>query len=239
MTHSTSRRLIGIMFRPACQILILIGLATLLLSVVTIWQYQASTRRTKETNARVISVNKITGIGDDERGRNNQACQVDYRFRIKGDEYTAILGYRGEPTTDKCRLHSGQSVKIKYDPNHPANNAYLPDHQNSGKKTLRQTIFASGSIAATGIIPIIIGVVGLRIAKHRHTERWFNRTSVGHSEDEEPKPQADTTDQAAYDDKPTDQAGTETAEPKISKTKRIAKTAPKSGSKSSNKKKNT
>ena len=127
MTHSTSRRLIGIMFRPACQILILIGLATLLLSVVTIWQYQASTRRTKETNARVISVNKITGIGDDERGRNNQACQVDYRFRIKGDEYTAILGYRGEPTTDKCRLHSGQSVKIKYDPNHPANNAYLPD----------------------------------------------------------------------------------------------------------------
>ena len=166
MTHSTSRRLIGIMFRPACQILILIGLATLLLSVVTIWQYQASTRRTKETNARVISVNKITGIGDDERGRNNQACQVDYRFRIKGDEYTAILGYRGEPTTDKCRLHSGQSVKIKYDPNHPANNAYLPDHQNSGKKTLRQTIFASGSIAATGIVPIIIGMVGLRIAKH-------------------------------------------------------------------------
>lgn len=188
MTHSTSRRLIGIMFRPACQILILIGLATLLLSVVTIWQYQASTRRTKETSARVISVNKITGIGDDERGRNNQACQVDYRFRIKGDEYTAILGYRGEPTTDKCRLHSGQSVKIKYDPNHPANNAYLPDHQNSGKKTLRQTIFASGSIAATGIVPIIIGMVGLRIAKHRHTERWLSRISAGHGEDEEPKP---------------------------------------------------
>lgn len=239
MTHSTSRRLIGIMFRPACQILILIGLATLLLSVVTIWQYQASTRRTKETHARVISVNKITGIGDDERGRNNQACQVDYRFRIKGDEYTAILGYRGEPTTDKCRLHNGQSVKIKYDPNHPANNAYLPDHQNSGKKTLRQTIFASGSIAATGIVPIIIGMVGLRIAKHRHTERWLSRISASHGEDGEPKPQADTTDQAAYDDKPTDQAGTETAKPKISKTKRIAKTAPKSGSKSSNKKKNT
>lgn len=239
MTHSTSRRLIGIMFRPACQILILIGLAILLLSIVTIWQYQASTRRTKETTARVISVNKITGVGDDERGRNNQACQVDYRFRIKGDEYTAILGYRGEPTTDKCRLHNGQSVKIKYDPNHPANNAYLPDHQNSGKKTLRQTIFASGSIAATGIIPIIIGVVGLRIARHRYEERWLNRISAGHSKDEEPKPQADTTDQAAGDAKPTDRAGTETAKLKISKTKRIAKTTPKSGSKSSNKKKNT
>ena len=239
MTHSTSRRLIGIMFRPACQILILIGLATLLLSVVTIWQYQASTRRTKETNARVISVNKITGIGDDERGRNNQTCQVDYRFRIKGDEYTAILGYRGEPTTDKCRLHDGQSVKIKYDPNHPANNAYLPDHQNSGKKTLRQTIFASGSIAATGIVPIIIGVVGLRIAKHRHTERWLNRISAGHSEDEEPKPQTDTADQAACDAKPADQTGTEAAKLKISKTKRIAKTTPKSGSKSSNKRKST
>lgn len=237
MTHSTSRRLIGIMFRPACQILILIGLATLLLSVVTIWQYQASTRRTKETNARVISVNKITGIGDDERGRNNQACQVDYRFRIKGDEYTAILGYRGEPTTDKCRLHSGQSVKIKYDPNHPANNAYLPDHQNSGKKTLRQTIFASGSIAATGIVPIIIGMVGLRIAKHRHTERWLNRISAGHSEDEGPKPQADTTDQAACDTKLADQTGTESAKPKTSKVKRIAKTTPKSGSRPSNKKK--
>ena len=226
MTHSTSRRLIGIMFRPACQILILIGLATLLLSVVTIWQYQASTRRTKETNARVISVNKITGIGDDERGRNNQACQVDYRFRIKGDEYTAILGYRGEPTTDKCRLHSGQSVKIKYDPNHPANNAYLPDHQNSGKKTLRQTIFASGRIAATGIVPIIIGMVGLRIAKHRHTERWLSRISTGHGEDEEPKPQTDTTNQAEHD-----------AKPKIGKAKKTAKTAPKSGSRSN--KKNT
>lgn len=236
MTHSTSRRLIGIMFRPACQILILIGLATLLLSVVTIWQYQASTRRTKETHARVISVNKITGIGNDERGRNNQACQVDYRFRIKGDEYTAILGYRGEPTTDKCHLHNGQSVKIKYDPNHPANNAYLPDHQNSGKKTLRQTIFASGSIAATGIVPIIIGVVGLRIAKHRHTERWLNRISADHSEDEEPKPQADTTDQATCDAKPTDQTGTEATKPKISKTRRIAKTTPKSGSKSNKKK---
>lgn len=235
MTHSTSRRLIGIMFRPACQILILIGLATLLLSVVTIWQYQASTRRTKETNARVISVNKITGIGDDERGRNNQACQVDYRFRIKGDEYTAILGYRGEPTTDKCRLHSGQSVKIKYDPNHPANNAYLPDHQNSGKKTLRQTIFASGSIAATGIVPIIIGMVGLRIAKHRHTERWLNRISAGHSEDGEPKSQTDTTNQAEHDAKPADRVGVETTKPKIGKTKKTAKTAPKSGSKSNKK----
>ena len=235
MTHSTSRRLIGIMFRPACQILILIGLATLLLSVVTIWQYQASTRRTKETNARVISVNKITGIGDDERGRNNQACQVDYRFRIKGDEYTAILGYRGEPTTDKCRLHSGQSVKIKYDPNHPANNAYLPDHQNSGKKTLRQTIFASGSIATTGIVPIIIGMVGLRIAKHRHTERWLSRISAGHGEDGEPKPQTDTTNQAEHDIKPTDQTGTEAAKPKIGKAKKSTRTTPKSGSKSNKK----
>lgn len=233
MTHSTSRRLIGIMFRPACQILILIGLATLLLSVVTIWQYQASTRRTKETNARVISVNKITGIGDDERGRNNQACQVDYRFRIKGDEYTAILGYRGEPTTDKCRLHSGQSVKIKYDPNHPANNAYLPDHQNSGKKTLRQTIFASGSIAATGIVPIIIGMVGLRIAKHRHTERWLSRISASH--DEEPKPQADVASQAEHDAKPADRTGTESAKPKIGRTKKSTKTTPKSGSKSNKK----
>ena len=236
MTHSTSRRLIGIMFRPACQILILIGLATLLLSVVTIWQYQASTRRTKETNARVISVNKITGIGDDERGRNNQACQVDYRFRIKGDEYTAILGYRGEPTIDKCRLHSGQSVKIKYDPNHPANNAYLPDHQNSGKKTLRQTIFASGSIAATGIVPIIIGMVGLRIAKHRHTERWLSRISASHGEDGEPKPQAETTSQAEHDAEPTDQTGTESTKPKISKAKKSTKTTPKSGSKSNKKK---
>ena len=224
------------MFRPACQILILIGLATLLLSVVTIWQYQASTRRTKETNARVISVNKITGIGDDERGRNNQACQVDYRFRIKGDEYTAILGYRGEPTTDKCRLHSGQSVKIKYDPNHPANNAYLPDHQNSGKKTLRQTIFASGSIAATGIVPIIIGMVGLRIAKHRHTERWLRRISAGHGEDGEPKSQADVASQAEYDAKPADRTGTESAKPKIGKAKKTAKTTPKSGSKSNKKK---
>lgn len=236
MTHSTSRRLIGIMFRPACQILILIGLATLLLSVVTIWQYQASTRRTKETTARVISVNKITGIGNDERGRNNQACQVDYRFRIKGDEYTAILGYRGEPTTDKCRLHSGQSVKIKYDPNHPANNAYLPDHQNSGKKTLRQTIFASGSIAATGIIPIIIGMVGLRIAKHRHTERWLSRISTSHGEDWDPKPQTDdTTNQTEHDAKPTDQAGTESAKPKIGGAKKSTKTTPKSGSKSNKK----
>lgn len=236
MTHSTSRRLIGIMFRPACQILILIGLATLLLSVVTIWQYQASTRRTKETNARVISVNKITGIGDDERGRNNQACQVDYRFRIKGDEYTAILGYRGEPTTDKCRLHSGQSVKIKYDPNHPANNAYLPDHQNSGKKTLRQTIFASGSIAATGIVPIIIGMVGLRIAKHRHTERWLSRISAGHGEDGEPKPQTDdTTSQAEHDAEPADQTGTESTKPKIGRAKKRTKTTPKSGSKSNKK----
>ncbi len=221
------------MFRPACQILILIGLATLLLSVVTIWQYQASTRRTKETHARVISVNKITGIGNDERGRNNQACQVDYRFRIKGDEYTAILGYRGEPTTDKCRLHNGQPVKVKYDPNHPANNAYLPDHQNSGKKTLRQTIFASGSIAATGIVPIIIGVVGLRIAKHRHTERWLNRISAGHSE--EPKPQADVASQAEHDAKPADRTGAKSAKPKIGKAKKSAKTAPKSGSKSNKK----
>ena len=235
MTHSTSRRLIGIMFRPACQILILIGLATLLLSVVTIWQYQASTRRTKETSARVISVNKITGIGDDERGRNNQACQVDYRFRIKGDEYTAILGYRGEPTTDKCRLHSGQSVKIKYDPNHPANNAYLPDHQNSGKKTLRQTIFASGSIAATGIVPIIIGMVGLRIAKHRHTERWLGRISASHGEDEESKPQTDITNQAEHDAKPTDRVGAEATKPKIGKAKKTTKTTPKPGGKSNKK----
>ena len=117
----------------------------------------------------------------------------------------------------------------------PANNAYLPDHQNSGKKTLRQTIFASGSIAATGIVPIIIGVVGLRIAKHRHTERWLNRISADHGEDKEPKPQTDTTSQAEHDAKPTDQAGTESAKPKIGGAKKSTKTTPKSGSKSNKK----
>lgn len=161
------RQMLGAMFRPACKILVLIAIATLLLAVVTIWQYQASTRRNSSTTGVVTEVNKVSGVGKDADGTSAQKCRIGYKFTVGGNEYTDALGYRGDPSTSKCQLKPGQKVAINYDSNHPANNAFQVDDQNSNHGTFKQTASSAGSIAALGLIIMAVGAAGLHIA-NRH-----------------------------------------------------------------------
>ena len=90
---------------------------------------------------------------------------------INGDEYTDRLGYRGEPTTDKCDLTIGSSIDISYDPAHPLNNAYLVDDQTSNHGTLKDTVISSLTITAVGAIPLVVGIIGLRMDNKRNEDK--------------------------------------------------------------------
>lgn len=160
-------RLIGVMFQPICKILVLIGIATILLAVATLWQYRASTVRTETTVATIIEVNKVIGAGKDSNGEDIQKCRIGYRFAIDGNEYTEALGYYGEPNSDKCQLSVNDTIEVKYEPSHPANNAYAADDTEEAHGTLNDALIDAGSIAVIGIIPIVLGLVGLRMAKER------------------------------------------------------------------------
>lgn len=171
------KQIISSMYRPLCRIFILIGIATLLLAVVVIWQYRSSTQRTAKTTGVITEIDKVNGIGRDEPGDNAQKCRIGYKVTIDGNEYTDVLGYRGDPTTDKCQLFVGQVVEINYDPSHPSNNAYVVDDETSDHGTLDQTISSATGIAVVGLIPLAIGIVGLRIARSRQEDTFDDETS--------------------------------------------------------------
>lgn len=160
-------RLIGVMFQPICKILVLVGIATMLLAVATLWQYRASTVRTETAMATITEVNKVIGAGKDSDGSDIQKCRIGYRFTIDGNEYTETLGYYGEPNSDKCQLAVDDEIEIKYESSHPANNAYAADDTEEAHGTLSDALVDAGSIFAIGIIPIVLGLIGLRMAKER------------------------------------------------------------------------
>ena len=171
------KQIISSMYRPLCRIFILIGIATLLLAVVVVWQYRSSTQRTAQAVGTVTEIDKVNGIGRDESGDNAQKCRIGYKVTIDGNEYTDVLGYRGDPTTDKCQLSVGQVIDINYDPSHPSNNAYTVDDETSDHGTLDQTISSAAGIAVVGLIPLAIGIVGLRIAKSRQEDTFDEEIS--------------------------------------------------------------
>ena len=165
------RRIVGAMYQPLCKILILIGVATILLAVVTVWQYRSSTRRTATTTGTITEVDKVSGIGLDMDGSSVQKCRIGYTVEIDGKSYTDVLGYRGDPTVDKCNLVVGQLIEINYDPSHPSNNAYRVDDQLSDHDTLDETVASAASIGAVGLVPLIIGMIGLHLSKRHHDDQ--------------------------------------------------------------------
>lgn len=176
------RRIIGSMYRPLCKILILIGIATILLAVVTIWQYRSSTTRTSRANGTIDRIDKISGIGRDEEGHNAQKCRISYTVNIDGVTYTDTLGYRGDPTTDKCNLSVGDTIEISYDPSHPANNAYAVDDDLSDRKTQSEALGSAGLISLVGIVPIVIGFMGLNIAKRYRENKLDSAYGIEHNQ---------------------------------------------------------
>lgn len=168
-TNRQRRRLVGVMYRPMCKILILIGVATLLLSLVTVWQYRSATRRTSSTDGTITAITKVSGVGKDERGIDNQKCRLSYKLTVDGQEYTDALGYRGNPTTDKCKLSISDTIPVKYDANHPANNSYAVDDQLSDHATFDDTLKSTIGMAIVGLIPLAIGIFGLHIANNEYS----------------------------------------------------------------------
>lgn len=165
------RRIVSSMYRPLCRIFILIGIATLLLAMVVVWQYRSSTKRTATTTGTITEVDKVSGVGQDEHGDSIQKCRIGYTVKIDGHDYTDVLGYRGDPTVSKCSLSVGQTIEVKYDPQHPSNNSYSIDDAQSDHGTLDQAISSAIGIGIVGLIPLVIGVLGLRIAnKHREDQ---------------------------------------------------------------------
>lgn len=169
--NSRQRRIVSAMYQPVCKILILIGVATILLAIVIVWQYRSSTRRTSVTTGTITEVDKVSGVGHDLEGNDAQKCRIGYTVDIDGKSYTDVLGYRGDPTTDKCNLSIGQTIEINYDPSHPANNAYAIDDELSDHDTLDETITSATSIGLVGLVPLIIGMMGLHLAKRYHDDQ--------------------------------------------------------------------
>lgn len=159
------RRIVSAMYQPLCKILILIGIATILLAIVIVWQYRSSTRRTATTTGTITEVDKVSGIGRDMDGDDAQKCRIGYTVEIDGRIYTDVLGYRGDPTVDKCDLTVGQTIDISYDPSHPANNSYLVDDESSDHGTFNEAVASATGIALVGLIPLIIGMMGLHLAR--------------------------------------------------------------------------
>lgn len=167
--HSSgNRHLIGVLYKPFCKILILVGVATLMLSVTVIWQYQQMTKRKNGYTASVTDVIKINTAGADERGQAVQKCHIHYTFNWNRVQYTDVLGYRGNPTTEKCAMKAGQIIGINFDQNHPSNNAYKLDDAESSHDTFSKTASSAISIAVVGLIPLIVGILGLHSTKRAH-----------------------------------------------------------------------
>lgn len=164
--HAKRRHTIGSLYKPICKILILIGIAAVLLSIVTIWQYQGLKRRTAHTTAKVTKISKINAIGannDDE-----QKCNISYNFSLENVNYTNVTGFNsGNPTADKCHLIVNSQININYQPGYPANNAYKGDDEESTHSTYGKTVGTVASIILVGLIPMILGVVGLYITRNK------------------------------------------------------------------------
>ena len=150
------RRIVSAMYQPLCKILILIGIATILLAVVIVWQYRSSTRRTATTTGTITEVDKVSGIGRDMDGDDAQKCRIGYTVEIDGKTYTDV---------DKCDLTVGQTIDISYDPSHPANNSYLVDDESSDHGTFNEAVASATGIALVGLVPLIIGMMGLHLAR--------------------------------------------------------------------------
>ena len=165
LTHKEKVRVLGQLYKPTCRVLILIGIATLLLACTTAWQHYSLVRRTISTKGKVTKVSKVTGVGKDERGQNAQKCQVNYEITVDGRTYTDAMAYHGSPTVDKCNLKLGQAIDVDYDKHRPSNSSYHLDTVNSKHRTLSDVLQSAIGIAIVGIIPIVIGATGLRVAK--------------------------------------------------------------------------
>ena len=111
-------------------------------------------------NAALATQLKLTMDGDDA-----QKCRIGYTVEIDGKTYTDVLGYRGDPTVDKCDLTVGQTIDISYDPSHPANNSYLVDDESSDHGTFNEAVASATGIALVGLVPLIIGMMGLHLAR--------------------------------------------------------------------------
>ena len=164
--HNRKVKILGSLYKPACKILILFGVAILLMAGVVIWQHNASTKRTERTTGKVTEVNKVSGIGRDEKGNSAQKCQIRYEINVDGQVYTSVMGYHGEPTPDKCQLAVGSSIEVDYDHRRPANNSYHQDTIESKHQTLSDVLQSAIGIGIVGIIPIVIGILGLAAARH-------------------------------------------------------------------------
>ena len=163
------RRIIGAMYRPLCKILILIGVATMMLAVVIAWQFNSSSKRTELTTGTITEVNRVNGISRTKTDEG-QKCRIHYKINVNGYEYSDTLGYRGDPTAEKCSLNVDEQIQVTYDPDHPANNAYQADDLASDGSSFGEAVSSVVTIMIVGIIPLVLGIMGLNIAHKRHDD---------------------------------------------------------------------
>lgn len=166
------RRAVGVMYRPVCKLLVLIGVAAILLSIATIWQYQSQKQRTKTTMATVTKISRINAIGSSS---DDQKCNISYKFRLHDIDYISFTNFsNGNPTTDKCSLQVGSKIRVNYQPDRPANNAYKNDDAKSGHVTFGQTVGSVASIMIVGVIPLFLGIAGLYVARKETASKSNN-----------------------------------------------------------------
>lgn len=161
--HVRTSLVARIIYRIICIALLAIGVVGMIFTFSTGDKYHAYTKRSDKATA---IVTKITRDVDSEY--EYSTCAIEYEFEINGKKYTSQTSWESLPTNQKCNLHVGDTIKIRYQEAQPENNAY-GDNRLSKDLNLTATII----IAIGSILPLGFGFIGL-LAIHKAMQQEDN-----------------------------------------------------------------
>ena len=145
-----------LVYRFVCLALIAVGMAGVILMMSYIDRYNSYTKRTSSGNAKVVSVDRHS-----DSHYEYDLCNVSYEFKVGDKKYSSYRSLEKWPKHDKCYFNSGDTIRINYEKDDPANNAY-------GDNSLDKDIVLSLAVAFTliGLVPLGCGFIGL-VAIHK------------------------------------------------------------------------
>lgn len=141
-----------IIYRLICIVLIAVGVFGLFMSFGASERSYLYSQRDRTTTATVTKQTSET----DEYGY--EMCSITYNFELDGNTYS----YESvQPDNYNCQVQPNDRIEIRYQANHPANNAYGDNKQDEAMWTI-----VAVALTILGIIPLGIGFVGL-VAIHK------------------------------------------------------------------------
>lgn len=154
--HVRTSLVARIIYRIICIALLLAGVIGMIFTFSAGDKYHAYTKRSSTT---IATITKITRDVDSEY--EYSTCAIEYEFTLGGKKYTSKTSWETLPTNSNCQLHVGDRVKVRYENNEPANNAYGDNRLSKELNLIATVVIAIGSI-----LPLGFGFIGL-VAIHK------------------------------------------------------------------------